>query len=137
MTSKADVDVHRTKQRLQRYGFNADPKRTRISKHESVEHVVCRYVCGLILAKAGRAFDTEVVVNEYGDRVDVLDFGDLEELPLAVEFESSPDGPTIESKLERYVHSGPCRDMILYDLRECPNTLPEIEAWIKSDLAGV
>lgn len=136
MTSKADADTWRTKKRLNRYGFDADPNSTRIDAHETPEHVACRYLCGLVLAKAGRAFDTEVVVNqETGDRVDVVDFGDLEEPPLAIEFESAPDQPTIDSKLDRYVFNGPCRDLILFDLRECPIELEAIVEWIQTQLA--
>ena len=135
MTSKADYQTHQTKKRLQRYGVNADPKHTRIDAGETELHVASRALCGLVLARAGHAFDIEVKINDAGDRIDVLDFGGPDEHPIALEFESAPTKPTIETKLDKYVRNGPCRDCIVFDLRDAPTDIDELTEWIEGQLA--
>lgn len=137
MTSKREAETWYTEKRLDRYGFDADPNRVRIYKSETPKHVTARFLCGYVLQKAGRAWDVECTVTESGDRVDVLDFGDFDEDPLAIELESAPDSATVEDKLERYVYNGPCRDILPLDLRDCPNDIAGIVSWLQSEVGGV
>lgn len=133
--NKQDHTDRQTEQRLQRYNWQADRKSERMDTHETLKHRICPYIGGGLLTDSGRAWDTEVKVNpETDDRVDLVDYGLEDEKPLAIEFESHPTEKTKTSKLERYVHSGPCRDMLLYDLRECPDRLDEIAEWISQGM---
>ena len=135
MSSKRQKDTWQKRKRLERYGVDADPKAVRIHSDETPLHVCARRLCGYVLQNAGRAWDEEVDVGN--GRVDCIDFGDFDEAPLAIEFESNPTQPTIDEKVEKYVKSGPCRDVLILDLRDAPNHIAELAEWIEGELAGV
>lgn len=133
--NRKTADSYHKRKRLQRYGFDADPRDVRVHRDETPEHVTARRLCGYVLQQADRSWAEEVETPN--GRIDVVDFGDFDEEPLAIEFESVPDQPTIDDKLRKYVENGPCRDLIMFDLRECPETVGEIPEWIRGGLAGV
>ena len=135
MSSKRQKDTYRKTKRLKRYGVDVDPKNVRIHKDETELPVVARRLCGYILQNADRSWDEEVEVGN--GRVDVLDYGDFDEAPLAIEFESNPTQPTIDEKVEKYCDAGPCRDVLILDLRNAPNHIDELADWIEGELAGV
>lgn len=137
MSNKAAHDTWEKGVLLDRHGFDADPNRVRIHSNETPKHVAVRFLCAYLLQQAGRAWDVEAEVTESGDRVDVLDFGDFDEEPLAIELESQPDRKTLESKVERYVKNGPCRDVLPLDLRDCPDEIDAIIGWLNREIAGV
>lgn len=137
MTTKSDVEDHRTKRRLNRYGFDADPDTVRIAKSETELHVAARFIGALVLQRAGRSWDVEVRVNEFGDRVDLLDFGREDDDPIAVEFESSPTRETVIEKKRRYCDRGPCQEVLVLDLRDAPSDVDELAEWVRESLAGV
>lgn len=137
MTNKQEADTYWKGQRLERYGFDADPNRVRIHKTETPLHICARFLCGYVLQSADRAWDVECIVTDSGDRVDVLDFGEFDEEPRAIEFESNPDRKTVRSKATRYAIEGPLSDVLVLDLRECPERVDEIPEWIRSELGGV
>lgn len=134
MTSKHEADTHRETKRLQRYGLDADPNRVRITASETPKHVVARFLGAYVLQNAGRAWDVEAEVTENGDRVDLLDFGAADEEPLAIEFEGNPTRKKTLSKAKRYATHGPCRDILVLDLREAPDSIPEFVTWIREEL---
>lgn len=111
-------------------------KNTRIDAHETLKHAVCRRIGAYVLTQAGFSWDTEVAIKapESDDRVDLVNFNYQDEPPIAIEFESNPTEKTKASKLDRYVKNGPCMDMLLLDIRDCPDDINEIHEWIKSEL---
>lgn len=135
MMNKQEHANRQTEKRLQRYEWQADRRSERMDQHETLKHRIAPYIGGSLLTDSNRAWDTEVKVKpDTDDRVDLVDYGTEDEKPLAVEFESNPTAEVKQSKLERYVYSGPCRDMLLFDLRECPDRIGEIENWIEAGM---
>lgn len=136
MTSKADANAWRTKKRLQGYGFDADPNAVRIHKSETALHVAAKRLCGLILQRAGHAWDDEVETPN--GRIDVVDFGsELGEDPLAIEFNTNGfTDAELEDKVSRYVREGPCRDVLPISLEDAPRNVDDLTQWIEEQLAG-
>jgi hypothetical protein len=88
------------------------------SGSETIPHVVGKALVGHIGRVNGYRVSSEVSVPD--GEIDVVLWGHDERLSYAVELETSPTQDTIDSKLERYVHSTPLDDMILINLSDMP-----------------
>ena len=135
MSSKKQKDTWRKTKRLQRYGVDADPTAVRVHSGETPKHVIARRLVGHVLSQANRAWDEEVETKH--GRIDVVDYGSVDEAPLAVECETNLTESTKREKIEKYVPRGPCRDVIFLQLSDAPNEIDELAEWIEGELAGV
>lgn len=140
MSNKHTHDVFEKQLLLERKGIISDPKNVRMSKNETELHVACRYLAAHLLKQADRAVDTEAEVTGTKNRIDVLDYGEPDELPLAVEFQMQITKDVIQSKLKRYVEDGPCRDCLFLNPSESLSSDPklsEITSWLRRELPSV
>ena len=100
------------------------------SGSETLAHVFVKTVTAKVLKDQGYRVDTEVVMPD--GEVDVLGYSEQD--MIVVECESNPDSNTFSSKLNRYVHDQPPREMFWIDVDNVPGNIGEAYDHITSEL---
>lgn len=138
MTSASDADEWAKRKDL---GFDTRPESSirlhstaETAKHAHVKLAVAR----VLQAKRGPGrWDTEVRLSDGSGRVDVLDYGPVDEPPCVYEIET---GLTRQAKLDKVEqYSGdtlPPERVYFLDPTEAPDSIPELEEWVRTEVVG-
>lgn len=136
MTSREDADEWSKRNDLQAEGIETRPYSSvhlhgarETPKHLLVKSLVARE---LQQRRGPKRWDTEVVVNSAGDRVDVLDYGPPGEPCSVYEIETDASSKVKLEKVEQYAR-GPIPETQVYflDPTEAPDSIPELVEWVE------
>ena len=97
---------------------------------ERLDHLHAKTVTAKVLKDQGYRVDTEVTMPD--GEVDVLGYSEQD--MIVVECESNPDSNTFSSKLNRYVHDQPPREMFWIDVDAVPGNIGEAYDFITAEL---
>jgi len=97
---------------------------------ETLAHLHAKTVTAKVLKDQGYRVDTEVVMPN--GEVDVLGYSEQD--MIVVECESNPDSNTFSSKLNRYVHDQPPREMFWIDVDAIPGNIGEAYQHITEEI---
>jgi len=100
------------------------------SGSETLSHLMVKTVAAKVLKDQGYRVDTEVEMPD--GEVDVLGYSEHD--MIVVECERDPDSNTFSSKLNRYIHGQPPRDMFWIDVENVPGTVGEAYDYITEQL---
>ena len=100
------------------------------SGNETLAHVFVKTVTAKVLKDQGYRVDTEVTMPD--GEVDVLGYSEQD--MIVVECESNPDSNTFSSKLNRYVHDQPPREMFWIDVDAVPGNIGEAYQHITEEI---
>jgi len=130
--SKRDRMLHGQLKELKEHGWVVDQTDSIKfnSGSETLAHLHAKTVAAKVLKDQGYRVDTEVVMP--AGEVDVLGYSEQD--IIVVECESKPNSNTFSSKLNRYIHGQPPRDMFWIDVNHVPGNIGEAYDHITDEL---
>lgn len=112
---------------------NKEPAIRLHSRDETPKHAVLKTLLAREIQRRGRRWDTEVKVGD--GRVDVLDFGPVDERAVVYEIQTQNTPEIRQQKADQYV-GGAVRDVLFIDPTEAPDTIGELTDWVQSEVVG-
>lgn len=101
---------------------------------EGTKHLTCKLLTAYLISEAGR--EVAIECDTPGGVVDVLDLGESDTGATAIELETSCSPQKKREKLEQY-RTELITEVITLPIKEAPDDLDGLEAWLSEKLPGV
>lgn len=100
---------------------------------ETPRHLALKAITGKVLRDHDYRVSSEVTHPEHGE-IDILAYAGSEKA-FAVELETNPSTETVESKLDRYVHSNQIiRECFILPVEDAPSEIDSVYDWVEARL---